>query len=274
MQDFEKAYERAQCQTSSIMKLNYALTMVEHVQTAGKQILLCKAAELFIDAQEDLSLPKNLSKIATDKATEHIEKCREVSAKMTEEEFQKESKRAIELARIRQREQAILSWRALIRIRNDRIEPHRALCRLLKNTNRHQEAKQRCAAWRFLVNQQGADVDPLSEDYPLWPFFTVSGGLIVAAGLTYTLASVAHTDLLGANRRAVEAADAGDLSRFNQAAKEQRNLTKKMENLQLSTWVLLGSGVVLSGIGTYLWLDKRSVELAFTGTGLEWKVQW
>ena len=274
MQDFETAFERPECQKSAIMKLNYALTMADLITDTRNQILNCHAAELLIDVQEDSTIPANLQSVAMDKADTYIEKCRMVSARMLEPEFRAASRRAIDLAKNGRREQAILSWRALVRIRNERVEPQRALCRLLEKTDRKAEAERRCAAWRFLVSQEGADADASSGDYPIWPFATLSGGLLAAAGLTYVLASSTHTDLLAANRRAVVAADEGDLTRFQQAVAEQNNLTDKMENLQTTTWILLGTGLLAGGVGTYLWFDQESVEMAWTGSGVHWRVQW
>ena len=66
--------------------------------------------------------------------------------------------------------------------------------------------------------------------------------------------------LAHANRRAV-VADGGDLTRFQQAVAEQNNLTDKMENLQTTTWILLGTGLLAGGVGTYLWFDQESSKL-------------
>ena len=118
------------------MKLNYALTMADLITDTRNQILNCHAAELLIDVQEDSTIPANLQSVAMDKADTYIEKCRMVSARMLEPEFRAASRRAIDLAKNGRREQAILSWRALVRIRNERIEPQRALCRLLEKTDR------------------------------------------------------------------------------------------------------------------------------------------
>ena len=47
-----------------------------------------------------------------------------------------------------------------------------------------------------------------------------------------------------------------------------------MENLQTTTWILLVPASLAGGVGTYLWFDQESVEIAWTGSGVQWRVQW
>ena len=161
-----------------------------------------------------------------------------------------------------------------MRLNDRRVEPQRALCKLLPSLGRHSEASARCASWRSQVMETKRQPLNASSQTTAWVFTGLGAATLVGSIIVYGMASSAHSDLLDARQDAQNAASEFRRNDYETAAAEYNALQTKMETLQYTSWGLLGGGILFGGVATYLWLKSAKQSVALTPNGVVFSARW
>jgi hypothetical protein len=274
---FEQQLKRRACRSDAILQLNYARTLKAVADAEGDSLKTCRAAEVFIMVQAGQGVGDSIRSLAADGATEVLDRCTAVAATFTNDEYASLTRHASGLARQGEHWLSVIEWKVALRLNDARLEAHRALCKLLPSIGLRAEGETRCASWRALV-AEGPTNRPRHDDSMSrrteWVLTASAASLLIAGGVSYALAATAHSDLLESHRRAIDARDAADEEAFAEALDERSNFESKMGDLQMASYLLIGSGVVVGGVAAYLWLNDDDVDLTFSGNHIGVVARW
>ena len=270
---FEKMLKDPVCRNDPKLNFNYARSLSELVKQDGNDIRSCVAGEIFQTLQTEPRLPEFMRTLAAQDVPKLLKQCHALSVTLEEAAYQSYVKRARGLTQEGHIWRAVLEWRALLRLNDRRVEPQRALCKLLPSLGRHDEAAARCASWRSQV-METTRPDTDNSRTTAWVFTGLGGASLLGAIVVYGMASSTHNDLLDAREEAQNAANEFRRNEYDVAAAEYNSLQTKMQTLQYTSWGLLGGGILFGGIATYLWLDPGKQSVAVTPDGILFTAEW
>jgi hypothetical protein len=255
------------CSEDSLLRLNYARTLQAVGRNNDNDMLLCQAAEVYISVQAAAETPDAVKDLAGDGATELLEHCAGLSVRKRQLAYTQALNEAKTAIHDRAFVLAALLYNAAVRINRERIEAHRSLCKLLKRTGDKFGGAAHCEAWRSLIaeTQTVEMVSAPSTRLP-WLFTGLSAAALLGGFASYVLASSASDDAFSANARARATMDVAE---YTSADNDQKRAVEKLEDLQVTSWVLFGLGAGLAGVGTYYWFSGAETYVSVGPSGLE-----
>ncbi len=276
---FEQKLKQRACRDDAILHLNYARTLkaVSEGGESGLGLGACRSAEVFILVQSGRSVSDSLKSLAAEGATEVLDRCTSVISTLGNDAYKQQVKRAASYGREGQRWLSAIEWRVALRLDGQRLEGHRALCKLLPSLGMQREAERRCESWRALVAEAAPSSEMMGDREVRtteWVLTAITGGLLIGGGVAYVLAADAHSELLAAHRRAVDARGDDDLESFQDALRERAVFESKMNDLHTTSIILLAAGGAAAVAASYLWVRSEDAELSFTGRSAHFTMRW
>lgn len=267
---FTAARARAGCADDGQLAFNYARTLHAVLDRDGDDPRVCAAADAYGQAAR-AELPAAVQALAVEGRAKLAERCAAQEAGPADSaDYTTLVERARTAVRAGDKPVAAVAWKAASAAKPDAALPHRALCSLLPDLGRGDEARGHCRQWRALEPQTavGPVVGPADRTLA-WVLTGGAAAALVGAGVSFVAALDAADEADAAARRgeAARAATPPDSAAYDAARRAVDAATDDTRTREIAAYALLGVAV---GLGTWAaleWADDEGAHVALRWGG-------
>lgn len=265
---FDADRQRDDCRRDPQLAFNYARAIQSILDRDGDDERACAAAQAYGQAATAAVLPGAVRAMSARGRADMDTRCKTVKAGApSQEDYQTLVDRARAKVRAGDKAGAAEAWKAASESKPDAALPHRALCSLLRDLDRHDEGRGHCRAWRSL--EPAVDAAPAggmgTGRTITWVITGASAAALVGGVIFYADAMGAADDAFGARRDALAAGSGPgyDLGRDAMNASIERAKTN-----QTAAFIMLGAGAALGGWALFRVLNEDEGATAAVGVGV------
>lgn len=269
---FTAARARADCAGDGQLAFNYARTLHAVLDRDGDDARVCAAADAYGEAAR-AELPAAVQGLAIEGRAKLADRCAARAAGPVDSaDYTTLVERARTAVRAGDKPAAATAWKAASAAKPDAALPHRALCSLLPDLGRGDEARGHCRQWRALEPQAAVGPVVTASDRTLaWVLTGGAAAALVGAGVSFVAALDAADEADAAAERgeAARSATPPDAAAYAAARRAVDTATDDTRTREIAAYALLGVAV---GLGTWAaleWADDEGshLTLRFDGAG-------